>query len=59
MRVGDSQRQGTGVPCYVSMLLEDAALETKDQTVDEQREADIKWTANSLYAGASLARRRR
>ena len=39
------------MPCYVTMLLEDAALESKDQTVDEQRDFDIRWTANSLYAG--------
>ena len=45
------QRQGTAVPCYVSMLLEDAALENKDQSVDSQRDFDIRWTANSLYAG--------
>ncbi|KAI0635121.1 cytochrome P450 [Trametes polyzona] len=46
----DQMRKGTGVPCYVSMLLDDAALENKEQTVDEQRDFDIKWTANSLYA---------
>ena len=34
------------------MLLEDASLETKDGKVDEQRDADIKWTANSLYAAS-------
>ena len=45
------QRKGTAVPCYVTMLLEDAALETKDQSVSDEREFDIKWTANSLYAG--------
>ena len=33
------------------MLLEDAALENKDQSVDSQRDFDIRWTANSLYAG--------
>ena len=49
---GRTQRKGTGVPCYVSMLLEDASLETKDGKVDEQRDADIKWTANSLYAAS-------
>ena len=37
--------------CYVSMLLDDAALESKDQSVDNQRDFDIRWTANSLYAG--------
>ncbi|KAI0717422.1 cytochrome P450 [Cerioporus squamosus] len=42
--------QGTAVPCYVSMLLDDAALENKDQSVDDQRDFDIRWTANSLYA---------
>ena len=47
------QRQGTAVPCYVSMLLDDAALESKDQSVDSQRDFDIRWTANSLYAGES------
>ena len=47
----NQQRQGTAVPCYVSMLLEDAALENKDQSVDSQRDFDIRWTANSLYAG--------
>ena len=46
------QRKGTSVPCYVTMLLEDAESETKDRTVDSQREADIKWTANSLYAAS-------
>lgn len=45
------QRNGSAVPCYVSMLLDDAALETKDQSVDNQRDFDIRWTANSLYAG--------
>ncbi len=45
------QRQGTNVDCYVSMLLDDAALESKDQSVDNQRDFDIRWTANSLYAG--------
>ena len=33
------------------MLLDDAALESKDQSVDNQRDFDIRWTANSLYAG--------
>ncbi len=33
------------------MLLDDAALENKDQAVDDQRDFDIRWTANSLYAG--------
>ncbi|KAI1798262.1 cytochrome P450 [Ganoderma leucocontextum] len=45
-------RQGTGVDCYVSMLLDDAALESKDQSVDNQRDFDIRWTANSLYAAS-------
>ncbi|KAI0324071.1 cytochrome P450 [Cubamyces sp. BRFM 1775] len=45
-------RQGTAVPCYVSMLLDDAALENKEQTVDNQRDFDIRWTANSLYAAS-------
>ncbi|TFK93396.1 cytochrome P450 [Polyporus arcularius HHB13444] len=44
--------QGTAVPCYVSMLLDDAALENKDQAVDDQRDFDIRWTANSLYAAS-------
>lgn len=33
------------------MLLDDASLENKEQTVDNQRDFDIRWTANSLYAG--------
>nr|ANC28044.1 cytochrome P450 [Polyporus umbellatus] len=45
-------RQGTAAPCYVSMLLDDAALESKDQCVDSQRDFDIRWTANSLYAAS-------
>ncbi|KAI0701738.1 cytochrome P450 [Earliella scabrosa] len=45
-------KQGTAVPCYVSMLLDDAALESKDQSVDNQRDFDIRWTANSLYAAS-------
>ncbi|TBU57403.1 cytochrome P450 [Dichomitus squalens] len=45
-------REGTAAPCYVSMLLEDAALENKDQSVDSQRDFDIRWTANSLYAAS-------
>ncbi|KAI9063683.1 cytochrome P450 [Trametes sanguinea] len=44
--------KGTAVPCYVSMLLDDAALENKEQTVDNQRDFDIRWTANSLYAAS-------
>ena len=55
MRARRLQRQGTAVPCYVSMLLDDAALESKDQSVDNQRDFDIRWTANSLYAGAVLS----
>lgn len=45
-------REGSAVPCYVSMLLDDAALENKDQSVDNQRDFDIRWTANSLYAAS-------
>ncbi|KAI0826666.1 cytochrome P450 [Trametes gibbosa] len=48
----DQMRQGTAVPCYVSMLLDDASLENKDQSVDNQRDFDIRWTANSLYAAS-------
>ncbi|OJT07746.1 O-methylsterigmatocystin oxidoreductase [Trametes pubescens] len=48
----DQMRQGTAVPCYVSMLLDDASLENKEQTVDNQRDFDIRWTANSLYAAS-------
>lgn len=38
------------------MLLDDAALENKDQSVDNQRDFDIRWTANSLYAGEFCTR---
>ncbi|KAH9919494.1 cytochrome P450 [Epithele typhae] len=48
----EEMRKGTAVPCYVTMLLEDSKLENKDQIVGSQREFDIRWTANSLYAAS-------
>ncbi|KAI0777579.1 cytochrome P450 [Trametes elegans] len=45
----DQMRKGTAVPCYVSMLLDDVTSQTKDQAVIDQREFDVRWTANSLY----------
>ncbi|RPD65443.1 cytochrome P450 [Lentinus tigrinus ALCF2SS1-7] len=40
-------KRGTAVPCYVSMLIDEA--ESKDQAAINEREFDIQWTANSLY----------
>ena len=34
------------------MLLDDAALENKDQSVDNQRDFDIRWTANSMFSAS-------
>lgn len=39
------------VPCFVSTLLEDIRDE-KGETVDKQRDSDIRWTANSMYSAS-------
>ena len=45
------QRDGTALPCFCSMLLED--VRTKDGAViDAQRDFDIRWTANSMYSAS-------
>ncbi|TFK90741.1 hypothetical protein K466DRAFT_636324 [Polyporus arcularius HHB13444] len=47
---GFSRRLGP-LSCHVSMLLDDAALENRDLAVDDQRNLDVRYTANSLLSG--------
>ena len=39
------------VPCFVSTLLEGISDE-KGETVDKQRDFDIRWTANSMFSAS-------
>ena len=39
------------VPCFVSTLLEDIR-DDKGETIDKQRDFDIRWTANSMYSAS-------
>ena len=41
------QRDGTALPCFCSMLLDEAG-----DKLDEQRDFDIRWTANSMYSAS-------
>ncbi|CAL1711055.1 unnamed protein product [Somion occarium] len=43
-------RDGTALPCFCSMLLED--IRSKDHVIDPQRDFDIRWTANSMYSAS-------
>ncbi|EKM53298.1 uncharacterized protein PHACADRAFT_163592 [Phanerochaete carnosa HHB-10118-sp] len=45
-------RSGTAVPCFVTTLL-DEARDEKSETVDPQRDFDIRWTANSMFSAST------
>ncbi|KAJ3477354.1 hypothetical protein NLI96_g10518 [Meripilus lineatus] len=47
----EQMKNGTNVPCFVSHLME-SSLERGDKAVDQQREFDVKWTANSMYSAS-------
>ncbi|KZT03623.1 cytochrome P450 [Laetiporus sulphureus 93-53] len=49
--VKERMRDGTAVPSFCSTLLEDLQ-ERCEKEADPQRESDIKWTANSIYASS-------
>ncbi|OBZ78498.1 O-methylsterigmatocystin oxidoreductase [Grifola frondosa] len=44
------QRDGTAIPCFCTMLL-DEQQDEGDKALDEQKDFDIRWTANSMYSG--------
>lgn len=45
--VKQRMREGTAVPCFVTTLLDD------EKEIDAQRDFDIRWTANSMFAAST------